>query len=1044
MKKILLVLIILLLNISILAKNNVIKIKKINPQKQLDIINKQKKLPSFIKKRFKPKRITFPAKKEDITGNYHLLILLVDFPEDDNPKTTGNGKYDLSIPDSLFTISSPPHNAYYFEKTMIALRYYYKAASFENINIISHIFPKQTALSAYDSTLITYTLPNEMAYYNPDMNNYDLTISRFEQLFTDIFETADKDTSLHFADYDGYLVIHAGSDWQHDIYGDTPNDIPSFNMTVSEDVAVAVDNGDVIIDHTSIIPETISQDGQLGSINAVMVHEMGHQFGFVDLYNTAAGFPAVGYFDIMDSGGFTFAADTLGNIIEGALPVLPCVWSRMIPWENTMREQNRLKDICELNPSSEDTFYIEILAAEKPDNIYNPDDNKLQFIKIPINNNEYFLLENRAIDLDNDTCFIKADSTKRIPLYPVDPYNNFNYEYDYLLPGLGGLCIWHIDDDVIYNPDYCEYSDTLNNFQYNTVNTRHKRRGVYLIEADDIDDIGNIYSWSDWRGTLYEYFSETAPVFVWSEQDSSYVIDRFEFHNNHFGPDTHPNSYSNDGINSLIDIFDISDFGPTMSFKFRYQFFGEIEEFKPDKKFNPDRHLLLANFNDTQYIVITADSSIIIKRGEWQQHLYLSLTNKINQSISAYDFDDDNNDEFLIATLDSLYLYDYNVDSLFSYSLSDTLTDSPIFLESPYILVPTSDSLLLLHFEKQEFSKIKSLPVSNPKISYNPILREIVVLSYPNKFMLIDELGFTPHYEQNISTELGNFYPITVLLEDNSQLIYFQDKYGSIYQYATNKLGKIFDGQNYDWQKISNIGIGDINLDGWQDIVFTADDKIYAIQKNGAFISHYPKEFDYAKYSENSSQIIGDIYNDMNLFYAGEANYSQCFDKNGDIVPQFTFAIGSCLSSIMIDTLGAENHLYIPVSDSLIKILSYEKDISTLFWNGYKNGSTRWAVVTTPTFGSPEVSKFEVYAYPNPAYQGDVVKIRIIPTKDGQASLKIFDIAGNILFKKENKEIFTYKNNAFVWNIDKISTGIYFGLLDINGEKKVTKIAVIK
>ncbi|HPM04001.1 MAG TPA: hypothetical protein PK816_17710, partial [Candidatus Cloacimonadota bacterium] len=72
-----------------------------------------------------------------------LLVLLVDFQEDNNPNTTGNGKF-VTSPDTSykFIIDSPPRNRQYYETHMEALKYYYRAVSYENYQLDYNVYPK--------------------------------------------------------------------------------------------------------------------------------------------------------------------------------------------------------------------------------------------------------------------------------------------------------------------------------------------------------------------------------------------------------------------------------------------------------------------------------------------------------------------------------------------------------------------------------------------------------------------------------------------------------------------------------------------------------------------------------------------------------------------------------------------------------------------------------------------------------------------------------------------------------------------------------------
>jgi hypothetical protein len=63
-------------------------------------------------------------------------VILVDFQEDDDPMSTGNGKFMLEAdPDYIYSIGAPPHNREYFETNLEAMRYYYRAVSANEYNL---------------------------------------------------------------------------------------------------------------------------------------------------------------------------------------------------------------------------------------------------------------------------------------------------------------------------------------------------------------------------------------------------------------------------------------------------------------------------------------------------------------------------------------------------------------------------------------------------------------------------------------------------------------------------------------------------------------------------------------------------------------------------------------------------------------------------------------------------------------------------------------------------------------------------------------------
>ncbi|MBL7086893.1 MAG: T9SS type A sorting domain-containing protein [Candidatus Cloacimonetes bacterium] len=1051
----------------------------------IEHFQKIKRLPEIYRDKFQTyKRTKKVLRKDSDEYEVNLLMLLVDFIPDDDPKTTGNGKFDFAeydffevegVKDSIQTIGSPPHDSTYFHQCIVAMQYYYQTASlgvlnsfdpFSEVNFHFEIFPQQADTA--------YHLPHKMSYYNPDTEDWDLKTERFIEFFKDAIISADttdflpSTPDIDFSQYNHIMIIHAGSDWQHDVFWDTPCDIPAMYIHLEDD-SIAV-NDSTFIKSASICPETISQDFYksghylygFGALNPVMFHEFGHSLGFVDLYNTSNMFPAVGWWDIMDCGGMTAGVfqDTTSIVpnivIEGVIPILPSAWSRILIWGDEFKKLERKRYIELINPTE-----ISISAAEFPNlnNLSNP-----QFINIPINDKEYFLIENRVIDLDGDKITgVKVDDvTGRVPLYPADTTNWLpNYEYDYMLPNYdiylsekwdqpiltnGGLCIWHIDNSVIYDETVIIEGKSYNRFDANMVNANYDRRGVKLIEADGIEDIGNPYS-NYAAGTLYEPFFRIKPG-PWTPTDPN------RFHNYHFGPTTNPNSYSNDGINSLIEILDISNYGTTMSFKFQHQLYGDIISFTPQNKYKPQNEILF--YQDyTNNLVITSDSMLTIYNelydlfGEFNY----CFNKKISQPLSLLNFQ---NDKFIIAALeDSVALVNFNIyhhphfSSFGTYSHNkDKISDSPIAITKNKILVPTDTLLTIYKIVNNDLFLCEEDTIARankPKIAYNNSIQKIVVLNHPDEIAILDtNLSLISKF--NIQSNLGNFYPI-IENRDSTQIIYFQDEIGSIYK-VEEDISKIFAGENYSFNKISNISLGDINNDGLHDIVFSADNKLYALQANGAYVNKFPLTPYSVNYSSSVSPIIGKslLPENISLFLPTESNWTQAISEDCEIVPEYSFSLGYSNSSPYINRGYDLTYIYFPVSDSIVKIFSFNNEAvseSEVYWNGYKNGPERWSFVDKVSEGHPDTTSFlEIIAYPNPAEKGNV-RIRINSPEDTHSSIHIYNLTAKLLFQ-DVQEIKPDINNEYVWNIDKISSGIYFAIVKVGNVNKLLKIGVVK
>jgi M6 family metalloprotease-like protein len=457
-----------------------------------------------------------PLSGEVPVSTLRVCAIRVEFASVPSPsKITGNGgRFDLSDRRHEVLIDPPPHDRAYFAKHMEALAYYYRAMSYGRLEIVSEVFPRDN-----DSAYVL----EDVGRYNPGGGPFTWEGEGLELFFKDAVRAADGDPDLDFSDFDAVVVFHAGSDWQNDIQGDSPYDIPSFFITLYDD-SVAVDDSTHFIVDGAVVPETTSQDGYLNGINGVLAHEVGHQLGLPDLYDAATGISVVGYWCLMDygTGIGVVLADTLTDdayYVTGILPGSLCAWSReYLGWVSP-------REVTEEGDFSLDA--VELQEGYPGEGV----------LRVPMNSYEYYLIENRQADLDGDDMgYLLSDpgpDSTGVIMGPVNDKSEFNYEFDFALPG-SGLLIWLVDQIMV---------QVLGPFDL--VNAFPERRGIQLMEADGIPDLGDYNSF----------------YFLGSE------FDPFRAGNNdRFSDDTYPASTSNTGCHSHITVDDIGESGTTMDF----------------------------------------------------------------------------------------------------------------------------------------------------------------------------------------------------------------------------------------------------------------------------------------------------------------------------------------------------------------------------------------------------------------------------------------------------------------------------------------------
>ena len=994
-----------------------------------------------------------------------LLVLLVDFQEDNNPNTTGNGKF-VTSPDTSykFIIDSPPRNRQYYETHMEALKYYYRAVSYENYQLDYNVYPKNQQ---------AYTLPHEMAYYHPANSSSSLFISRIEEYFHDVFTVADLDPEIVFANYDHYMIIHAGSDWQHDTQGNSPSDLPSFFIRVGTGKEVIVDDGATIISYACNVTETITQDTYesiegdytyvygYGAVNAVFAHEFGHSLGLVDLYNTANSRPMVGVFDIMDSGGqgqITIPDADIPNkyyAIEGALPAMPGAWSRNLIFGDIYKEKGITRSLS--------TKYVDfgndqlIRAAETkyiPDNIPN-------FYEIPLNDKEYLLIENRSIDPDGDGgTSMKSALNGRIALYPC-PYvgEDFTYEYDWLLPSWmdmngnwygGGLLIWHIDNQRLFDTGFTgSDGEFVSNFENNSVNTFFAKRSVRVIEADNLPDLGNPASWF-WTGTAYEFFFRNKPVL---DQNGMFVQWSSDIHNDSLSAFTKPALYTNDNKPSSWAIHSISEAKPVMSFKISNTIFDNtIRLLSPDSlnfvspviNFVADTasDMMISGDNESLFLSHNYSSSDDSWSSFWTYDVIF------NPTFPALKVDlNQNGSETLIIIEDNkLSLVSQNIyqEKLFS----EPVKENPVVFYKnsiPYILIPFENKSDLYKMELQGSTCLFTLETTTALTGkliasdqYFAILSEKQFSILNHEFALL---------KSTILEDSHTIYePVCFQNNSNSDLeFYIMSDSGTLRKITYNNSIKtqiIFETSQYTQKHPSQIALA-VDLNHQLNISFGADNKVFVIYNDGTFAPGFPMELNHFSIKEdsfvttlkNDSQLIS-IFNDSKSGIVGvnhqaeiSLDYTMSWQKGQTDPVWFKETQSNRLYLLYTDM---DNNVYLSW-----KPLSSNSDIA---WNAYRNSLNGFC--NGNILDMNPANLINAYVYPNPVMKSNA-RIRIENAK-ADIKIKIYNINGDIVYENLLEKTSNIFQDCQI-NVSNYSSGVYFAILsDGINQKKRIKFAVVK
>jgi len=422
-----------------------------------------------------------------------IRILRVEFKQEapNNSLTTGDGTFNSDAKDNykLDPTGARGSEEYWISHIKFA-EDYFKKASDGRVSINAEVYPKNKKAYQLNKHIIDYNRTSRKK--GEKMAEFDSSRAADYASFVNyVLDTVVKKESPEaFAPaLSGakrvILIAHAGSNRLVDggtlgtKGANTPGDFMDayIDSTWCDEQAcfwrgVEVFPGDTI-KSVMVTSETASQDGLNWGINGTIVSQIGRELGLPYSYDVVKGYSRLGYFDGMD-----FAGSNAGN---GFFPSLPSAW---------MRAYKGWAEVEEVKKNSS----LEICAAG-----YENCGTTKQIVKIPINNNEYILLENRQRTYRADgNVSVKMNGGKLVVI-PVDSLNSHFLnsatqketgiiesidETDAALPA-SGIVAWHVNDWYIkelipYGAINAWGGDTFKDHQF----------GIALIEADGVLGIG--------------------------------------------------------------------------------------------------------------------------------------------------------------------------------------------------------------------------------------------------------------------------------------------------------------------------------------------------------------------------------------------------------------------------------------------------------------------------------------------------------------------------------------------------------------------------
>ena len=601
---------------------------------------------------------------------------------------------------------------------------------------------------------------------------------------------------------------------------------------------------------------------------------------------------------------------------------------------------------------------------------------------------------------------------------------------DWSLPGditdtsnyRGGILIWHIDENVI---------DA--NFQANTVNNAIEHKGIDLEEAKGSQDIGVTFN------TPFGQITGDGSFVDFWYNGKHYVPTTI--YQNQFTPESIPNSLSYTLANNNIRITDFDSINYAMKFRVKIgsntispisgypKYIGgninnEFSQVIPIDINNNGKELLFVNNGNNVYAFKNDGTGLSNANG-----LLLNGYGSLPVSSGFFGY---TNDVRLISvknntvnsSLGIIKINNAGITDTAFISLNNKVTAAPLVIDSSKVVLGFNNGFV---YEK--------LLNTNQMIAKDTVTKLQI-----NKFSRDNSINYGYVYGPIVNNIYGSFTSTTTLdyltQNSNNELLLNGNKINIAYN--TN---------------IHNIVSADVNKDGKQEILFTSDNLLYAINSSGVLLDNFP-----VKLSSNilSGISVADVNDDgiFDVLVTSQSGDLNCISMNGKNIDGFPIKIGTDTYStpalfnysdtLAISVISGDGYLYMFKTDKLYKA-------QNILWKNYlrdKNFSNNnFKGVQSSVTYSEKLPKDKVYNWPNPVYDSKTFIRYFINGNATSVNIKILDLSGELVTKLVGTT-FPNNDNEVIWDVSKVSSGVYYGVIEANidgsVETKVIKIAVVK
>ncbi len=956
------------------------------------------------------------------TEQWRILALRVSFPreEPDHSTTTGDGTFDLRRFEGevkaayRFPYDVPPHDKGFYELHLEALANYYRTVSEGKIEIAFDVFPQETNSS--------YRLSRTMIDYGSGRTQ-EAQDRKLVELFRDAVALADsaEEGRLDFSSYQSFLVIHAGGGKES---SGGLNDIPSAYLSM-EDLE-RYGEGPIEMDHRGeirngwIVPESVGFRGN-GGLNGLMAKMFGHQLGLPVLSNLKDGLPALGGWSLMDVGDMNASAiltvpDSTGAVrdssaLAGFVPCHPMAWSKVtLGWTEPLVVRR-------------DTT-VQLAAAHITSGLP-------KVVKIPVNSQEHFLLENReahysGAGLPDGVTFSNPADSSGVWTSVAN--------YDAFVPG-SGVLIYHIDEHVIKQGRAT-----------NRINADPMHRGIDLEEADGGKDIGNPHRvYADWGDPDWEGID--------GEPGDAFFVGGKTV----FGPDTTPGSATYGGADSGVRIKVLSARGDTMAVRITFERNVRGWPRKVAGTFR-DHAPLWADLDGDgagELVAVSDSGDVFVWRGDGTPFFagnsdgwFASTGGSACSGVASADLDGDGLQEIVVACADSSIRcwrpVDEDADGAadlfrrsevgFLITGGPTVADFDQEWEGLEVAVGGHETEIALIepwvFQSSSRGAIVGLAAADEdgdgQAEVMGVLREGSVFSFADRrrrFLWYggERIDFGP-----VLGDIDLDGAVDIVAATTKGTVVALDAH-------TGELKEGFPVSLMDGLSTGPV-LGDINGDGYLEIVVGGTAQVHALAFNGVSLAGFPARLPLRDDvgAITSTPILADVDGDgmADILFGTATGLVYGVNGQGELLPEFPLtALGPISSSLFVADADGDGRMNLGA-------LTARGDVHV--WKSIISGHVLWPMAganpartfslapsgAAPTGSDDLLPAGKVYCYPNPV-TGDRAVLRFYLGQEADVEVMIFNGVGELVDRMEAHKATARADNEIVWDTADLESGLY-------------------